>query len=166
MTINHSLLALGTGYEMISNTETLMVVDDDEFVRKAVSNSLRKRGYNVVEANCGKQALSLAATIKLRLVLSDIMMPGISGIELAQQIRTTWPSIKIILMSAYTDDWEVSKKAVLSPFHFIQKPFLFSELLDYIRSVLNEPNPIIDPADQRVIPSLNSSVSHSLSSNA
>ena len=121
-------------------TETVLLVEDNDLVREVASISLRERGYNVIEAENGIDALNLArqhgkGTIDL--VLTDIVMPEMGGRQLTEQIRQKWPTIKIIYMSGYTND-EISESGITETgAGFMQKPFTPAALAQKVREVLD-----------------------------
>ena len=116
-------------------SETIMLVEDEESVRQLVRETLESRGYRVLEAANGQTALALAAEHKydLHLVITDVVMPGLSGHELAQQLLTVRPALKVLYLSGYAQDAfppSESHKA------FLQKPFTLQSLARKVREVL------------------------------
>jgi DNA-binding NtrC family response regulator len=111
----------------------VLIVDDKNVQLKTLRRALRTRGYQVVEAMSGKQALEhLEKNEIVDIVLTDYAMPGMNGIELLQKIRETHKSLPVILMTAHGD-----KDLVIEAMHyrcngFIDKPFDIDELLDVI----------------------------------
>ena len=89
-----------------SGKATIMVVDDEVSLRQMLVRQLRSEGYNVVEAGYGLEALAVARSSAepVDLVLSDIIMPGMIGTELAQRLLAEHPGIRVVLMSAHTLD--------------------------------------------------------------
>jgi two-component system, cell cycle sensor histidine kinase and response regulator CckA len=89
-----------------SGKATILVVDDEISLRQLLVRQLRSEGYNVVEAGYGLEALAVARSSSepIDLVLSDIVMPGMIGTELAQRLVAEHPSIRVVLMSAHTLD--------------------------------------------------------------
>lgn len=113
--------------------KTILVVDDKRVQLKTLKRGLRTRGYRVVEAISGKQALDhLGKDERIDIVLTDYTMPEMNGIELLQKIRETNKTIPVIIMTAYGD-----KDLVVEAMHFrcngfIDKPFDMDELLAII----------------------------------
>jgi two-component system cell cycle sensor histidine kinase/response regulator CckA len=93
-----------------SGKATILVVDDEVSLRQMLVRQLRSEGYNVVEAGYGLEALAVARSSEepIDLVLSDIIMPGMIGTELAQHLLAEHPGIRVVLMSAHTLDPVVS----------------------------------------------------------
>lgn len=121
-------------------TETVLLVEDEESVRKLTAEVLRGYGYQVHEASDGEDALQVVAAMngnRPHLLLTDVIMPRMNGRELAEKIRVLYPGIKILFASGYTDD-VISGKLVGAPgTAFISKPFLPLALARKVREVLN-----------------------------
>ena len=114
--------------------ERVLVVDDDAQMRKAVTNALRARGYEVVTAGNGETALSVAAEEELDLLLLDLGLPGIEGHEVIHRLRV-WSEIPVIVISVR--DGQEEKVAALDAGadDFVTKPFGMKELLARMRAV-------------------------------
>ena len=116
--------------------KTILVVDDKRVQLKTLRRGLRTRGYQVVEAISGKEALDhLVKDSKIDIVLTDYAMPEMNGIELLQKIRENNRTIPVIIMTAYGD-----KDLVIEAMHhqcngFIDKPFDMDELLKEINNL-------------------------------
>jgi CheY-like chemotaxis protein len=120
--------------------ETILVAEDSDLVRQLTREMLEVRGYKVLEAANGKEAVSVCKTYTgpIHLTLSDVVMPGMTGRELAEQAVRIRPNMRVLLMSGYTD--EISKAGFLHPgLHFIEKPFTSNSLALKIREVLDQP---------------------------
>jgi CheY-like chemotaxis protein len=120
-------------------SETLLVVEDELTVRQLFISSLRRLGYTVHEASSGTEALRLftehAASIQL--VITDVVMPGMSGGELAQRVRALRPAMRILFVSGYTDDKVVRRDVLRGEEDFLQKPFTPIDLAQRVRAVLD-----------------------------
>lgn len=119
-------------------TETILVAEDADLIRQLTREILEVRGYHVLEASDGEEALRICKTFvgTIHLTLSDVVMPGIGGRELAEQAVRLRPEMKVLLMSGYAD--EISKSGFLHPgLHFIEKPFTSNSLALKIREVLD-----------------------------
>ena len=119
-------------------TETILLVEDEESVRQLVRETLAARGYCVLEASGGNAALALAASRAdtIHLVITDIVMPGLSGHELAQQLTSTRPGIKVLYLSGYAQDAFAAAPASTTQQAFLQKPFTLQALSRKVREVL------------------------------
>lgn len=117
-------------------TGTILVIEDDEAVRQLIAKVLSSNGYKVLVAEDGEQALSLVARLdaKIDLLLTDMLMPGMTGEEVAQVLLDRFENIKVLFSSGFTKE-EVSNRAQIA---FIQKPFTPAELLSKVREVLDK----------------------------
>jgi signal transduction histidine kinase len=132
------------GHERIAprGSETILIAEDADLVRQLTREILEVRGYNVIEASNGEQALQICRAYDgtIHLTLSDVVMPGMTGRELAEQIVQLRPDMKVLLMSGYTD--KISKSGFLHPgLHFIEKPFTSNSLALKVRDVLDHTEP-------------------------
>ena len=119
-------------------TESILVVEDEQGVRDITERILRSAGYNVMVAETPAIALALINNGRaVDLLLTDVIMPGLSGRELAQQLQAARPRMKTIFMSGYTDEI-IARQGVLDQgVTFLQKPFGPEDLLPLIRETLN-----------------------------
>ena len=128
--------------EMLHGSETILVVEDDAGVRGAVISILKSRGYKILEAHGGKAAIELLSKQKdpIPLMLTDVIMPEMSGKELAEKVRLIRPEIKILFLSGYTEN-VIAHHGVLEPgINFLAKPFTIQSLTQKVREVLNQEN--------------------------
>jgi CheY-like chemotaxis protein len=119
--------------------ETVIVAEDEEGVRSWISRMLRDCGYNVLEARDGKEALELFAENAgiVRLVLTDLVMPGADGREVGERMAIRAPDVPVLYMSAYTED-EVMRRRLLGPtVVFLPKPFSPWQLAQRVRAALD-----------------------------
>ena len=124
----------------LNGSETILLVDDDSGLRKLTSKLLVARGYTVLEAAGGAEALALCAQERrLDLVLSDVIMPGIRGPELLRRIKALRPTIRVMLMSGYTADAIDQQGIEASSVVFLSKPFSGVDLAVKVRQVLSQP---------------------------
>ena len=109
-----------------------------DFVRRVTSSALSKNGYKVLEAVDGTDALRVCRKFDgpIHLVLSDVIMPGLSGPETAAQLRRIRPGLRTLFMSGYMGEKIVRHGIQKSDFPFIEKPFTPQSLLQKIREVL------------------------------
>ncbi len=119
--------------------ETILVCEDEESVRYLVCRALRMKGYTVLEANNGQQALDLfrRAPGPIHLLLSDIVMPKMGGIELAKRVRAEYSHTKVLLISGYPSHVPGAKELRATVDRFLYKPFLPSSLLQTVRALLD-----------------------------
>ncbi len=123
-----------------SGDETILLVEDEEIVRKIVYRFLKNNGYNTLIANNGPEAIQISEdyTEKIHLLLTDVIMPKMNGIELYNIMKSIKPDIKNLYMSGYTDN-EIVHYGILDPgINFIQKPVSEEKLLQKIREILDE----------------------------
>ena len=124
-----------------ANTETILVVDDEPAILDLVAGILKNNGYSVLPACGAEEALRVTGehANSLNLVLTDIVMPGLSGGELVQRIMLLKPGIHVLYMSGYTKYTVVNHGILESVSSFIWKPFSPEELLQKVREVLDSP---------------------------
>jgi two-component system, cell cycle sensor histidine kinase and response regulator CckA len=125
----------------VLGTETVLLVEDQGEVRRVTRNTLTRQGYTVLEAASGADALSLVENYhgEIHLLLADVVMPGMSGRDLARQLLTHRPGLRVLYTSGYIED-AIALHGILEPgVAFIQKPFAPNALLQAIRDVLGAP---------------------------
>jgi two-component system cell cycle sensor histidine kinase/response regulator CckA len=122
----------------LAGARTLLVVDDVGVVRKAAFRLLSEAGYRVFEAGSATEALEVLATSRqpIDLVLVDVVMPDVGGVELARLICEEWPTVRIIFMSAYPAEILVREGLNHPNVFFLAKPFTRSELMDKVVTAL------------------------------
>ncbi len=122
-----------------SGTETILVVEDEAAIRTVVRRVLERVGYTVLDAASGSEALELLGDLQgpLDLVITDLVMPGMSGAELAAELRRTRPGLRILMTSGYSADVVEGKIVPGVDFHFISKPYTAGELTGEVRRVLD-----------------------------
>ena len=118
--------------------ETILLVEDEDIVREVTARILRNQGYTVVEAKNGEQALRRCDEHRgpLHLLLTDVVMPQMSGQELARQVRMLRPDVRVLYTSGYSDTIMLRQSAQIRGV-FLQKPFTVRELLAKVREVLD-----------------------------
>jgi PAS domain S-box-containing protein len=121
-------------------TESILIVEDEVAVRRLAVSVLRSCGYDVQEARDGFEALSLIKSKQpFQLVITDVIMPRMSGKELYDQIKAVAPRVKVLFMSGYTDD-ALAHHGVLEPeLSFLEKPFSPGRLVRKVRDVIDAP---------------------------
>ncbi|HVQ38608.1 MAG TPA: response regulator, partial [Pyrinomonadaceae bacterium] len=120
-------------------TETLLLVEDEDQVRQIVRAMLEQQGYQVLAAANGEEALKLAAVhgSSIQLLVTDLVMPQMSGRELAEQLTSLRPQLKVLYMSGYTDDAIVRHGLLDASLSFMQKPFDAATAARKVREVLD-----------------------------
>jgi len=123
----------------LEGTETILVVEDNESVRRLVRGVLQGHGYVVLDAAEPAEALTLVEGHggHIALLVTDVVMPGISGRELARQLEAARPGLLVLYMSGYTDDAIVNHGVLEAGVAFLQKPFTPAGLLHKVREVLD-----------------------------
>ncbi len=124
-------------------TETILVVEDEPSVRTLVRDELRKLGYRVLEAKSGIEACLLATQQagSLQLLLTDVVMPGMGGRELAQHLSAITPDLRTLFMSGYMDDVGIMAGQEEGTTAFLQKPFTLEVLAHAVRNLLDASMP-------------------------
>jgi nitrogen-specific signal transduction histidine kinase/CheY-like chemotaxis protein len=133
------------GSRAVRGRETILVVEDDDNVREFAVRALEKRGYRVLPARYGDEAIRVArsADQPIDLVLTDVLMPKMGGGDTARAVREIWPNIRVLYMSALPDalvtlEAELGQGAILLP-----KPFSPEELEHRVREVLDDSVPVL-----------------------
>lgn len=119
--------------------ETVLVVEDEDIVRGLVREILVEAGYRVLEARQGEEALSLCAAYEqpIQLLLTDVVMPEITGKEVADRLHALRPETRVLFMSGYTVESIVHQGMLDADVEFIQKPFTPDALVKKVREVIN-----------------------------
>jgi PAS domain S-box-containing protein len=118
--------------------ETILLAEDEEGVRHVVAQMLREQGYTVLQASGGAEALRIAQSHlgPLELLVSDVMMPRMTGPELAERLRGLRPEVRVLFVSGYTDGEIVTGGELQPGTDFLQKPFTREQLATKVREVL------------------------------
>jgi CheY-like chemotaxis protein len=125
-------------------TETILLVEDDQALREMAATLLRRLGYTVLSAANGVEALSVKHQDNcghVDLLFTDVVMPHMSGKELADRVRVLFPHTKILFTSAYTENAVVHQGVLNKDMALLQKPFTPSALARKLREVLDKQNP-------------------------
>jgi CheY-like chemotaxis protein len=126
--------------------DTVLLAEDEDLVRGSVADMLRQVGYTVVEAANGQAALAVARAhpAPIALLVTDVVMPGMGGRDLAQTLAAEQPALRVLFLSGYTDDAVVRHGILEHRVAFLQKPFTRPKLLAKVREVLQGP-PFVPP---------------------
>jgi PAS domain S-box-containing protein len=124
-------------------TETILVVEDEANLRYLARQYLEKQGYRVIEAADGAVAMQIAVAHEgvIHLLLTDVIMPGMNGRELAQRISEIRPNVKVLYMSGYTENVIGHNGTLEAGVRLLQKPFNLRDLKSRVREVLDAPTP-------------------------
>jgi two-component system, cell cycle sensor histidine kinase and response regulator CckA len=128
-----------TATSELDGTETILLVEDDERVRTSIGRILSVYGYRVLNARHGNEAIAVAKRrdARIHLVLSDVVIPGLSGPDAVNEVRKLWPEAKVLFMSGYTDHAIFRDGGLRAGMSFIQKPFAPKALARKIRTILD-----------------------------
>jgi CheY-like chemotaxis protein len=125
--------------EVPLGSETILVVDDDDGVRKVTASLLSNAGYQIIEANSAAQAMKIITESgpEIDLLLTDLVMFGHSGLELFEQAKAVCPNLRSLFMSGYTGDLVDLQSRLISERAFLAKPFARAPLLKKVYAVLH-----------------------------
>jgi CheY-like chemotaxis protein len=126
--------------EVRRGNETVLIVEDEETVRKLAMRMLKGLGYRILEAPEGGRALLLCEEFKdpIHLILADVVMPGMGGRKLVDRLKEIHPEMKVLYMSGYTDNAIVHHGILEEGINFIHKPFTLHGLARKVREALDE----------------------------
>jgi len=132
--------ATGASSAQNGGSETVLLVEDEESVRQLVRETLESKGYKVLEADHGESALHIVSrhSGKIDMLITDVVMPGMSGRELSAQLCSSYPHTKVLYLSGYTEDAIAHEGVLESGTAFLQKPFTLQMLARKVREVLDE----------------------------
>ncbi len=121
-------------------SETVLIVEDEPVVRRLTARALAERGYHVLEAEDGESALAIARQHQgdLQLLVTDVVMPGMNGKELADRLTADRPDLRVLYISGYAEHAVVRQGVLVEGIAFLSKPFDLSELARTVREVLNK----------------------------
>jgi PAS domain S-box-containing protein len=129
-----------TPVENLSGSETVLIVEDDDSLRKLTRTILKQKGYKILEAENGEDALRVSKEHEgpIDLLITDVVMPKMSGKETAERLQPLHPQMKVIYMSGYTDDAIVHRGVLARGLNFLDKPFSSEGLVRKVREVLDK----------------------------
>jgi two-component system cell cycle sensor histidine kinase/response regulator CckA len=120
----------------LSGSDAILLVEDEDSVRMFSARALRDKGYKVMEACSGEEALEIAKSEKFDLLITDVVMSRMDGPTLSKNLRETFKNLKTIFMSGYTEDTFRQNVGKYSNIHFIQKPFTLKDLVNKVKDVI------------------------------
>ncbi len=119
----------------MNESVNILVVDDESVIREVLEKILLKGGFSVATVSSGKLALSYLKSYRVNLLISDIKMPEMSGLELLKAVKLRHPEIAVIVMTAYGDSYALKDALLLGADEYITKPFKADELSMVIERV-------------------------------
>jgi two-component system cell cycle sensor histidine kinase/response regulator CckA len=137
----NSMPAVAEDNRLPSGTETVLLAEDEPAVRSMIATVLQQQGYTVLQASNGEEALKVAEGHRktgIDLLLTDVVMPQMGGVELAGRFCTEHPSARVIFTSGYSDQPLMSLNNPDTRVDFLQKPFLPAALASKVREVLDK----------------------------
>ncbi len=137
---------------MPTETPRLLIVDDDPGQRSLLDSFLRSQGFETVVAASGERALELLPTKKFSLMISDVRMPGLSGLETLQRARKDFPSLPVLLVTAYTDIREAVAAMRDGAVNYLAKPIDLDELLANVRNATGTASSEIKLGGEKSLP--------------
>jgi two-component system cell cycle sensor histidine kinase/response regulator CckA len=132
-------IALKAAEPLACGTETVLLVEDEPALRRATTEFLQLRGYTVLQANDGQDALSVARTFgsPIQLVVTDVVMPRMSGGQMAKELAGIRPEMNILFVSGYASQTILDHQVVNVDSNFLQKPYTLRQLANKVRAVLD-----------------------------
>ena len=132
------LVAAPVASRSSTGSETILVVEDQPSLRDLVRRVLEQKGYRVLDAPNGEQAVRVAESSvrPIQMIITDVVMPGMNARAMTARIRTTWPAARVLYMSGYHDDDVMLQSLAMAKVDFLQKPFLPYDLAEKVREVL------------------------------
>ena len=123
---------------MVGEQVRILVVDDEVAVRLVLQRILEGLGYHVVTAANGQEALDKMPQLNIRVALLDIMMPGMSGLEVLQQISTNWPDTCVLMVTAVADTQTAIEAMKLGAYDYITKPFMRDDVARKVQEAISK----------------------------
>jgi FixJ family two-component response regulator len=124
------------GYSLSERTTTIAIVDDDPAVRRGISGLLRSLGFAAVDFSSAEEFLNSGRATDMSCVITDVRMPGMSGVELQDRLIAAGHKIPVIFMTAFPEERTKTRAIKAGAFGFLTKPFAQNTLLDCVHSAL------------------------------
>jgi two-component system, cell cycle sensor histidine kinase and response regulator CckA len=123
----------------ITGQDTILLVEDEEAVRSFAARALKLRGYQVLEASGGEEALEIVRNHPgiIHLLITDVVMPNMDGPTLVRTVKRIKPDIHVIFMSGYAEDAFRRNDEKAEDLHFLPKPFGLKQLAAKVKDVLS-----------------------------
>jgi len=130
---------MAAGPRDVTGQDTIMLVEDEEAVRSFAARALRMRGYNVIEASGGDEALEKMKreTAPIHLLITDVVMPNMDGPTLVRHVKRLKPDMAVIFMSGYAEEAFRRNDENAADLHFLPKPFGLKQLAAKVKEVLS-----------------------------
>jgi two-component system KDP operon response regulator KdpE len=144
--ISNTKMTRNSSSSVASSQGTILIVDDDASVRRALHLTLRALGFRISEVSCGQEALALARTIQYDVVLLDLNMPGIDGLETCRRLRKLLPRIAILMLSVRDSEQDRVNALEAGADDYVTKPFHIRELTARIRAGVRRSQALGDDA--------------------
>jgi two-component system cell cycle sensor histidine kinase/response regulator CckA len=127
----------------VTGQDTILLVEDEEAVRSFAARALRMRGYNVLEAGGGEEALEIVKSggAEIHLLITDVVMPNMDGPTLVRHVKELKPELAVIFMSGYAEEAFRRSDQSSEDIHFLPKPFGLKQLAAKVKEVLSAPAP-------------------------
>lgn len=124
----------------LTGTGTILLVEDETPVRIFSTSALASKGYNVLEADCAEAALDIVKKQgkDIDLIVSDVVMPGMSGPDMIKQVTEEYPDVKVIFISGYGEDAFIETYGVERKFNFLSKPYTLKQLATRVKDILED----------------------------
>ena len=129
--------------DVATQPSTILLAEDEEGVRAFLVTALKRAGHHVIATTSGPEAVEVgAATAEtIDLLITDVVMPGLSGPDVAEKLRLRHPQMRTLFLSGYSSHAALSDRAAADSAAFLQKPFSINALLDKVRERLSSPRP-------------------------
>jgi two-component system OmpR family response regulator len=121
-----------------SEHPTILIVEDESLISWSIANALTKVGYTVLSVDSAEEAMNIFHIRNIDLLISDINLPHLDGIEFVKTMRSIYPGIPVIIMTANDEEYG-SKLPVIRDIYFREKPFLLAEIVRLVDSILSKP---------------------------
>ncbi len=115
-----------------------LIVDDEQDVVDNVSELFTLRNYSVITATSGTKALELIKKENPNIIILDIRMPDISGMEVLKEVRKNYPKMRVIMLTGVEDEATKNMAMGLGASGYLTKPYSYSELIDLSRKLIQE----------------------------